>query len=362
MFCPNCGKEMNDNATFCSNCGYSKSKNNRFKLKYFIFVFIAVIFVTTIFLMKAKSKKLSYKEQIINQIETLDDIVGAAQMYWYRNSLRTPSRMGDLTKRENSIDEEKRYTITLGNYKGEPIKWIPLYEEDKKIYLISKYILDVVPYKILDIDKFHRMHNVGWVSSSLRRFANQDFYYNAFNEEEKELLCQIVSSFVKQDGETGMITTYDNVLVLRDDMYEKVLEKARFREVGTAAFEAWGTEYARNTGLLIGNSYKYGRKSQYSPEEVIYVKSDYPNGECWYYMCGGKSYDDGFAVQYINAAGSRVIESSKVQYPLMTYDWSKNQMLYKRSVWPNESWAKRYKKSKDVLGGFRPVICIDLNE
>lgn len=55
MFCPNCGKEMNDGAVFCSNCGWSKSdvgnknKSNianvfkKLKIPFFIVIAIAVV-------------------------------------------------------------------------------------------------------------------------------------------------------------------------------------------------------------------------------------------------------------------------------------------------------------------------------
>ncbi len=75
-------------------------------------------------------------------------------------------------------------TVWLGNYwqsndkEKEPIEWIVLKEEEDKIYLLSKYCLDCVPYS--DGGK------IAWKHSFARKWLNSEFLNAAFSAEEQE--------------------------------------------------------------------------------------------------------------------------------------------------------------------------------
>ena len=63
----------------------------------------------------------------------------------------------------------------------EPIEWMVLAVEEEKALLISRYALVNLPYESY-------MDTATWDSSSLRTWLNQEFYYTAFNKEEKTYL------------------------------------------------------------------------------------------------------------------------------------------------------------------------------
>ena len=66
----------------------------------------------------------------------------------------------------------------------EPIEWIVLKKEDNRLILLSKYVLT------------HRaIHSVAeefkWYESELCAWLNNEFYNEAFNEEEKKRMCKV---------------------------------------------------------------------------------------------------------------------------------------------------------------------------
>lgn len=68
-------------------------------------------------------------------------------------------------------------TILFGRYAGEPIEWFVFDEFDHRL-LVSRCGLEAIP---LDADD----KNAGWETSSLRKWLNEDFYNEAFSDEEK---------------------------------------------------------------------------------------------------------------------------------------------------------------------------------
>ena len=86
-------------------------------------------------------------------------------------------------------------TIFMGNYwqtnnqQKEPIEWIVLKEEDEKIYLLSKYCLDCVPYS--------DGHKTAWKNSLMRKWLNEYFVNEAFSLEEQS---NIILSEVKTNS------------------------------------------------------------------------------------------------------------------------------------------------------------------
>ena len=63
----------------------------------------------------------------------------------------------------------------------DPIEWIVLEKKKDSILVISKNIIDVLPY---DTDDYA----VTWEDSSLRKWLNSKFYNIAFNKKEKSLI------------------------------------------------------------------------------------------------------------------------------------------------------------------------------
>lgn len=63
----------------------------------------------------------------------------------------------------------------------EPIEWIPLAEENGSVLLLSRHILDVVPYNVKYTD-------MTWEACSLRAWLNGEFLDAAFTDAERQAI------------------------------------------------------------------------------------------------------------------------------------------------------------------------------
>ena len=104
---------------------------------------------------------------------------------------------------KNDIEEaEVHDVISLGKYEqdgntengSEDIEWIVLEKNDETALLISRYALDTVKYN-------EAREDCSFEDSSLFAFLNGDFYNNAFDGEEKEII------FSDENGEKVSLLT-----------------------------------------------------------------------------------------------------------------------------------------------------------
>lgn len=95
---------------------------------------------------------------------------------WSKFKPGTVYRLGEY---ENTpiYDEEE-----IIGWQKEKIEWVPIDKKDGKYLLVTK---DIIDYRALDSNN----RSVRWSECELRRWLNEDFYINAFSDEEKALLC-----------------------------------------------------------------------------------------------------------------------------------------------------------------------------
>lgn len=108
-----------------------------------------------------------------------------------------------------------RRSITLGTWDGKPIEWLVLKEEGLATLVISRYPLLS--------HKFNENRNNGnrWDSSSLRKYLNNEFYKQAFNEEEKK---RIVNAYLSSPNGTK-----DDVFVLSKEEADALMKVEEFK-------------------------------------------------------------------------------------------------------------------------------------
>lgn len=107
----------------------------------------------------------------------------------------------------------------------EPIEWQIVHEGDGKIFLMSRYILDVQPYNTEAI-------NVTWETSSLRNWLNNDFYNTAFSDSDKNQI--ITASISTPDnpyyGTEGGNDTEDKVFCMSIEETQQYYEFSFWRD------------------------------------------------------------------------------------------------------------------------------------
>ncbi len=105
----------------------------------------------------------------------------------------------------------------------EPIEWEILSQEDGRMLLISRYIIECQPYN----DEYTE---VTWAGSSLRQWLNDEFFYTAFSDEERARIqtVTLTNPANPYTGVDGGIDTEDKVFLLSMD---EVLEYFEFEEL-----------------------------------------------------------------------------------------------------------------------------------
>ncbi len=194
-------------------------------------------------------------------------------------------------------------TVTLGSFEqdnndtngSEPIEWIILFSDEDKALVISKYVLDCLPF-----NKGFAESN--WENSSVRKALNSDFLNAAFTAEEQARIIETDIPSVEPDayieqrtaeikaeqaaagteGEnTGILEievpgTRDRVFLLSDFEVKKYLTDDP--EIEGDEPYAKATEYAKARGVYIlteeeYNLFKYDGKH---PKECI--------GGAWWWL------------------------------------------------------------------------------
>ena len=109
-----------------------------------------------------------------------------------------------------------------------PIDWIVLTEEDGKLLLLSRYIVD---YKAYNED----MVDITWEECTLRAWLNDEFYNAAFDASEQEqILTMTISNPDNMDygtGTEGGNDTEDNIFLLSSDEVLEYLPTEQSRAV-----------------------------------------------------------------------------------------------------------------------------------
>lgn len=135
-------------------------------------------------------------------------------------------------------------TVKFGRYEQdgnvdngkEDIEWIILQKYDGAVLLVSKYILDTMPY---DEDSSYKI----WDDTTVRKFLNNDFYNESFNSDEKNIIFNMMH---KEAG----VDYIDKIYMLNEDECKLFfgLEplKKEYKKLATS-----GTEYAKKKGLFV---------------------------------------------------------------------------------------------------------------
>ena len=175
--------------------------------------------------------------------------------------------------------------------------------DDEKALLLSKYILDIVEYSNV-LDK-----RVLWKNSSLRAYANNEFYQSAFNEREKAFMLPkkntnyenpVYDSFVDTDTvDKVSILGFDECIKYFNIDYAESASNAKYNDdkKSNVKMKTYSTVYARDKFLndervAIGATvFDFWLRNQgYSGEETPY-KINYQMSASNLIDFKGRAYD-----------------------------------------------------------------------
>lgn len=241
MYCNDCGEKIKDDAEYCPNCGAKiyrdgvknvdlseettksnmSSKKKREWLKKLTIIGSIVIIVLNIFFV---ARNISDRELLNNRKKEVEVVETVEKVESEQVDNQVTSDIADADNTTEILDVDEINIgdyITFGRYWGEAIEWRVLTKEinsstgDKGILLVSRYVLECLPYNYED-----EVPNLTWETCDLRRWLNYDFYDEAFNEDEKKQIMTVEndnpdSCFYDEmlEGKGGNATK-DNVFLL----------------------------------------------------------------------------------------------------------------------------------------------------
>lgn len=109
--------------------------------------------------------------------------------------------------------------IEFGKYNNEPIKWLVLKADKGKALVISKYVLKSIPFAKADSKKIYEFS--WWNVSEIKKWLNEEFYLNAFDDTEKGFIKKGKITIL-DDGEIKKYFGTENKKIVRNHTKAKL--------------------------------------------------------------------------------------------------------------------------------------------
>ena len=155
--------------------------------------------------------------------------------------------------------------VSLGSYEGEQIQWYVMDKDEDKVFLLSKYGLEIKPYN-------ESGDSCTWETCTLRAWLNNEFYSTAFNDWESELILttNVIADINPNNTDVDPgANTLDKVFLLSVKEVEKYFENKSVR--------MYGTKYLSNKLGLTQSQYIewWTRTPGYKNSNAVYVTSSW---------------------------------------------------------------------------------------
>ncbi len=196
--------------------------------KYAVLIFTLLFFLLLIF-----SPVFYFRGKKSNQYKMAESYLQKGD---FDSAWKLFSALGDFkdSKQKLEVLEKKDFLLPLKNAsKGdfvrlgrfeqdgfeasglEAIEWLVLDKIDSQLLLLSSELLTSLPYNS------EAFKEVTWEESGLRSFLNKDFYEEAFNPQEKEIIISVLNENADQSevGTPGGNDTLDKVFLLSETEY-----------------------------------------------------------------------------------------------------------------------------------------------
>lgn len=283
MFCPSCGSEMNNNTSFCRNCGYKIPAINNKKKKKSVFPLALLALLIIIGL-------AIYFGKDYLPFESINDIIDSAKNGFVKEENNSSESASSVIETSESLSNETMSTelsnptseiinnkmtildaktikdypkgtsindmdvIEFGSYPlentldTEPIEWIVVDKYVNKALLVSKNVIDCKSYNDVYQD-------VTWETCTLRYWLNTEFYNRAFSDEEKSQISQtkLTNPNSGTYGTLGGNETMDNIFIL------SLAEVTDYFEKDSIKLGAKATGYSKE--VLNGGGHLYYTRS-----------------------------------------------------------------------------------------------------
>ena len=252
-----------------------------------------------------------------------------------------------------------------GNLKNgyEPITWQVLSKNDDNMLVVSKKVLDILPYNVENKD-------TTWESSTIRRWLNEKFILAAFNDSEKKLIAEM--TLTNEDnavyGTDGGNATKDKIFILSQQdvtnpaygfstSYDEkdINRRCAATKYAIAAGSGMYFDYTTKEGL--GTCYWWVRTPGYKSDYGTYVH-DYG-----YVLSDGNSFDYGYVYYSHGVRPAMFIKlyNNKAKYDVKEYTYKSSEFTVVNNL--DKKYCLKMKKSNDcTLTSANIIISLARNE
>ena len=141
-------------------------------------------------------------------------------------------------------------TIIFGNYylvnekKLEPLEWQVLDVQDGKALLITKYCIIGRPYH-------KEFKDITWAESEIRSWLNSDFFFTAFNAEERGRIADtfVINTENTKYGTPGGVNTTDKIFLLSIAEVQQYFKNDEVRRAKATPFAKMRGAWVSDDGL-----------------------------------------------------------------------------------------------------------------
>ncbi len=197
-----------------------------------LIVISGAVFVNCVVVPEQKYEKatnLYEQEKYSDAYETYKEIIN------YKDS---QSKITEILK-EHPILAQPGDFITFGKYEQdnnatngkEDVEWQVLERDENRLFVISKYVLDVQPYHYVQAP-------ITWEDSSIREWLNNEFINSAFTDDEQEqiLWTRIENKDNKEQKTTAGNDTEDRLFLLSVDEVKLYFSTEKDRKILATPF------------------------------------------------------------------------------------------------------------------------------
>ena len=270
MYCRNCGSELPENAKFCVKCGAAVGNGQQgpaakpvsadtsgkidFKLIAAVVIFLALLLFVVIKVVSAGNDEPSSPMGSIPTVSGADQ--GSPAESYFSNGLRLGGKV-----------EFGRYEQDGNTQNGpEPIVWDVVATFEDGYLLVSRYILDGMPWddgsgsgSTLELKT-----DITYEQSSMRRWIQDTFAVGAFTEEERSLIIPVSVKGDNVLAQKNNRYATDYVFILREDEVKDIWGYAS-TDQSNSSLACAPTVYAASRGLAPDTSgrARYGYNNNY---------------------------------------------------------------------------------------------------
>ncbi len=240
------------------------------RLRKMIFIPLAIVLVLavgTLWVLKKhvipeqqRRKLYEQAEAALSQGDTQQAIDCFSLDWGYRDAAERATELAVSAQPDDSFlqtiqNAELGEIVTFGSWEQdakesdgpEPIEWIVLAEDDRRILLWSEKVLDTVPYNQSLVD-------ITWADCTLRSWLNETFYQNAFSQNEKALISKTLIETADNPAShtDGGADTEDCVFILSfNELLAFASCNPNLDEIAAVA-----TDYANSRGLDVHKEWR----------------------------------------------------------------------------------------------------------